>query len=67
VCEVEQFDPLSGWHFAHATTHRIAAGKAQFTISPTEGRWRVRTRYTGSLSSSPSVSSWAQIVSPTAR
>ena len=66
VCEVEHFDPLSGWHFAHTTTHRIAAGKAHFTINPTEGRWRVRTRYTGSLSSSPSVSSWAQIVSPTA-
>ena len=66
VCEVEHFDPLSGWHFAHATTHRVAAGKAHFTISPTEGRWRVRTRYAGSLSSSPSVSSWAEIVSPTA-
>lgn len=66
MCEVEHFDPLSGWHFAHATTHRIAVGKAQFTITPAEGRWRIRARYTGSFSSSTSVSSWAEIVSPAA-
>lgn len=67
VCEVEHFDPLSGWHFAHATTHRIAAGQGRFTISPTEGRWRVRARYAGSLSSSPSVSGWTEIISPAAK
>jgi hypothetical protein len=64
VFELEHFDPLSGWHFARATRRTVVAGQARVTIAPREGRWRIRARYTGSLSSSPSLSGWAQIVTP---
>jgi hypothetical protein len=64
VFELEHFDPLSGWHFVKATRRQVVAGQARVALAPTEGRWRIRARFTGSLSSSPSTSGWAQIVAP---
>ena len=61
VFELDQFDPLSGWHFARATRRSAVDGRAYVTVAPSQGRWRVRARYTGSLASSPSTSRWAQI------
>ncbi len=62
VFELDQFDPLSGWHFARAMRRSAVAGQARVIVAPSQGRWRVRARYTGSLSSSPSTSGWAQIL-----
>ena len=62
VFEIEQFDPLSGWHFERAIKRTAAEGRARIVIAPTQGRWRIRARYTGSLASSPSTSVWVQIV-----
>ena len=58
VFEVEQFDPLTRWHFVAAATRRIADGRALLVITRPPGRWRVRARYTGTLASSPGVSRW---------
>src|SRR5206468_10578576 len=56
VFEVESFDPLTSWHFAYTRTARVAGGRAGAVIAPTDGRWRVRAQYLGTLSSSPSAS-----------
>jgi hypothetical protein len=61
VFEVESFDPLTSWHFAYTRTARVAGGRADAVIAPTDGRWRVRAQYIGTLSSSPSVSAWTEI------
>src|SRR5439155_20980039 len=61
VFEVESFDPLTRWHFAYTRTARVAGGRAGAVITPTEGRWRVRAQYIGTLSSSPSASGWTEI------
>jgi hypothetical protein len=61
VFELDQFDPLSGWHFAKAIRRTAVAGQARIVVAPSQGRWRLRARYTGSLGSSPSTSSWVQM------
>jgi hypothetical protein len=58
VLELERFDPLSGWHFVATTSHAVVHGGTVFTLRPALGAWRVRVRYEGTLSASPSVSSW---------
>jgi hypothetical protein len=56
--ELDRFDPLSGWQFVATTSHVVAHGGTVFTLRPTLGAWRVRARYEGTLSTSPSVSNW---------
>lgn len=58
VLELERFDPLSGWHFEATTSHAVVHGGSVFTLRPALGAWRVRVRYEGTISASPSVSSW---------
>jgi hypothetical protein len=60
VLELERFDPLTDWHFATTVTHSVASGSAAFSVVPKLGGWRVRVRYTGTLTSSPSVSDWIE-------
>jgi hypothetical protein len=58
VLELERFDPLTDWHFVATVSHAVAAGGTTFTLTPKVGGWRVRARYSGTLSASPSVSDW---------
>jgi hypothetical protein len=58
VLELERFDPLTDWHFVTTVSHAVAAGGTTFTLTPKIGGWRVRARYSGTLSASPSVSDW---------
>jgi hypothetical protein len=58
VLELERFDPLTDWHFVATVSHAVAAGGTTFTLTPKAGGWRVRARYSGTLSASPSVSDW---------
>jgi hypothetical protein len=58
VLELDRFDPLSGWQFVATTSHAAVHGGTAFTLRPTLGAWRVRARYEGTLSASPSVSGW---------
>jgi hypothetical protein len=60
VLELERFDPLTQWHFATSVTHRVAAGRTGFTFGPKLGGWRVRVRYGGTLTASPSISDWIE-------
>ena len=56
--ELDRFDPLSGWQFVATTSHAVVHGGTVFTLPPALGAWRLRARYEGTLSASPSVSSW---------
>jgi hypothetical protein len=58
VLELDRFDPLSGWQFVATTSHAAVHGGTVFTLRPALGAWRVRARYEGTLSASPSVSGW---------
>lgn len=58
VLELERFDPLTDWHFVTTVTHSVAGGGTTFTLTAKAGGWRVRARYSGTLSASPSVSDW---------
>lgn len=58
VLELERFDPLTDWHFVATVAHAARAGGTIFTLTPRLGGWRVRARYSGTLSASPSVSDW---------
>jgi len=58
VLELERFDPLSDWHFVATVAHAVSAGGTTFTLTPKIGGWRVRARYSGTLSASASVSDW---------
>ncbi len=58
VLELERFDPLTGWHFVATVRHAVATGGTTFTLTPKVGAWRVRARYSGTLSASPSDSGW---------
>jgi hypothetical protein len=58
VLELERFDPLTDWHFVATVSHAVTAGGTTFTLTPKLGGWRVRARYSGTLSASPSVSGW---------
>jgi hypothetical protein len=58
VFELERFDPLTKWHFVKAGKSTLNAGVAQSSILPRPGAWRVRARFSGTLSASPSVSDW---------
>lgn len=58
VLELERFDPLSDWHFVTTVSHALSAGATTFTLTPKLGGWRVRARYSGTLTASPSVSEW---------
>ena len=58
VLELERFDPLTDWHFVATVRHAVAGGGTTFTLTPKVGGWRVRARYTGTLSTSASVSAW---------
>jgi hypothetical protein len=66
VFELERYDPLSGWHFSRTTTKRIGGGAPRMAIAPRIGSWRIRVRYVGTLTWSPSVSGWiAYSIEPT--
>jgi hypothetical protein len=58
VLELERFDPLTDWHFVTTVSHAVSAGGTTFTLTPKIGGWRVRARYSGTLTASPSVSNW---------
>jgi hypothetical protein len=62
VLELERFDPLTDWHFVATVSHAVAAGGTTFTLTPKAGGWRVRARYSGTLSASPSVSDWIDFI-----
>ena len=47
-------------------SHAVAAGGTTFTLTPKIGGWRVRARYSGTLSASPSVSGWIDFTIDTA-
>lgn len=66
VLELERFDPLTDWHFVATVAHAAAPGGTTFTLTPKLGGWRVRARYTGTLSASPSVSEWIDFTVDTA-
>lgn len=56
--ELERFDPLTGWHFSRVATARTLRGLSRVALPPRIGSWRVRVRYAGTLTWSPSVSGW---------
>jgi hypothetical protein len=58
VLELERFDPLSHWQFAATSTHMAHDGQTSFRLHPAIGGWRIRVRYSGTLSASASVSGW---------
>jgi hypothetical protein len=58
VLELQRFDPLTDWHFVATVGHAVAAGGTTFTLTAKAGAWRVRARYSGTLSASPSASEW---------
>jgi hypothetical protein len=58
VLELERFDPLSQWQFAATSTHMAHDGQTSFRLHPVIGGWRIRVRYSGTLSASASVSDW---------
>jgi hypothetical protein len=58
VLELERFDPLTDWHFVARVSHAVAGGGTTFSLTPKIGGWRVRARYSGTLSTSSSVSEW---------
>jgi hypothetical protein len=66
VLELERFDPLTDWHFVATVSHAVRAGGTTFTLAPKIGGWRVRARYSGTLSASPSVSDWIDFTIDTA-
>jgi len=56
--ELDRFDPLSGWQFVATTSHTVVHGGTVFTLRPALGAWRVRARFEGTLTASPSLSNW---------
>jgi hypothetical protein len=58
VFELEEFDPLTLWHFVSSSPRLAKGGKAELSFTPGQGGWRLRVRYLGSSTSSPSVSPW---------
>jgi hypothetical protein len=58
VFEIERFDPLTQWHFLRAAARASVEGGAEAPLAPALGGWRVRARYLGTGSRSPSVSGW---------
>jgi hypothetical protein len=61
VFELERFDPLSNWQFVATSSHAASGARTTFSLKPTIGDWRVRVRYRGTLSASPSVSGWINL------
>ena len=53
--EIQRFDPVFGWQFYRTVQAGVSEGSAsiQFT-PPSQGNWRARASYAGSLVSSPS-------------
>jgi hypothetical protein len=53
--EIQRFDPVFGWQFYRVIETLVSEGSAsiQFT-PPSQGNWRARAAYAGSLVSSPS-------------
>ena len=52
---IDQFDPLSGWHFLRAVNVRIAGGRGGFSfVPPALGRYRATGFFRGTGQASPS-------------
>jgi hypothetical protein len=47
-------------------SHAVQAGGTTFTLTPKIGGWRVRARYSGTLTASPSASGWIDFTVDTA-
>ena len=58
--QVDRFDPLTGWHFHRLI--RVPVGGSVSWVPPAEGRWRVRARFLGTRTASPSRSEYAHLL-----
>lgn len=58
--QIDRFDPLTGWHFHRLL--RMPVGGAVSWVPPAEGRWRVRARFLGTRTASPSRSGYAHVL-----
>jgi hypothetical protein len=59
----EQFDPLSGWQFAHAA-HTVARGGIATVhwTPPTVGRWRATATFDGTQAVAPSATGFVRLL-----
>jgi hypothetical protein len=58
--QIDRFDPLTGWHFHRLI--RMPVGGSVSWVPPAEGRWRVRARFLGTRTASPSRSEYAHLL-----
>ena len=58
--QIDRFDPLTGWHFHRLV--RVPVGGSASWVPPAEGRWRVRARFLGTRTASPSRSEYAHLL-----
>jgi hypothetical protein len=56
--ELEQFDPLTHWHFVSAITRTVEDGAVGLYLTPRAGGWRLRARFLETLASSPGSTHW---------
>jgi hypothetical protein len=49
---------LTQWHFLRSAARAATGGGAQVPVAAARGGWRVRARFLGTASSSPSMSGW---------
>jgi hypothetical protein len=59
MLQIDRFHPLTGWHFHRLL--RVATGSSVSWIPPAEGSWRIRARFLGTRSASPSRSGWIRV------
>ena len=60
---IERFDPLTGWLFYRKVRTAASGGSAGVAFTPpTEGRWRARASFLGTLIAAPSESGYAEVL-----
>lgn len=61
--EIDQFDPLAGWHFSKVIPGQVGADGTFVTqwVPPAVGHWRAKARFVGTPFSSFSESGYARI------
>ena len=57
--QIDRFDPFGGWQFFRLL--RTAVGASVSWVPPRAGTWRVRARFLGSSTASPSRSGYARV------
>ena len=58
--QIDRFDPFTGWYFHRLA--RVPVGGSLAWMPPAEGRWRVRARFLGTRTASPSRSGYAHLL-----